>query len=347
MQTRKIKGKKQRKHQHIFWITQIVFLGLFLAIATMIMFRLKQREKEVIESISSGAGMTDISSKPQEDVYHMLQEGAQEDTYHPLQEAVDDMVSEDKDLGNIPEYARSCELDDVGKPTKLEGTKLLNALKKLGETEEKISKIAENSDFYPEALLTALVSNPEMADFVSNYPSAVATDTAELTEEELLMEYPLFLQWDPRWGYQAYGESNVALAGCGPTSLAMALYYLTRDASMTPGALADYAMQNNYYMYGTGTLWALMEEVPIYYGVNSLKLEQEEDVMKQALDDGQILICSMRAGDFTVGGHFIVIYGYDDTGFLVNDPNCVARSRQTWGFEQLEKQMKQMWALSN
>ena len=52
----------------------------------------------------------------------------------------------------------------------------------------------------------------------------------------------------------------------------------------------------------------------------------------------------MGQGDFTVSGHFIVIYGYDDGGFWVNDPNCVARSRREWTFEEIEDQIKKIWA---
>ena len=35
------------------------------------------------------------------------------------------------------------------------------------------------------------------------------------------------------------------------------------------------------------------------------------------------------SGDFTLSGHFIVIYGYDSEGFMINDPNCIARSSKS------------------
>ena len=66
--------------------------------------------------------------------------------------------------------------------------------------------------------------------------------------------------------------------------------------------------------------------------------------MKDALDAGRVIICSMGPGDFTAGGHFVVVYGYDSQGFLINDSNCVARSRQRWSFNRLEKQIKHMWS---
>ncbi len=38
-----------------------------------------------------------------------------------------------------------------------------------------------------------------------------------------------------------------------------------------------------------------------------------------------------------------MLYGYDEDGFLINDPNCVARSRVSWSYEQLRRQMKHLW----
>ena len=67
--------------------------------------------------------------------------------------------------------------------------------------------------------------------------------------------------------------------------------------------------------------------------------------MKAELDKGNILICSVRKGVFTSEGHFVVIYGYDETGFLVNDPKCVARSRKTWQFSEFGNQLKRIWSI--
>lgn len=68
--------------------------------------------------------------------------------------------------------------------------------------------------------------------------------------------------------------------------------------------------------------------------------------MKEALDQGSIIICSMKSGDFTDGGHFVVVYGYDENGFFINDSNCVARSREKWDFGRLKKQIKNIWVYS-
>lgn len=245
------------------------------------------------------------------------------------------------------DYVDFCGLDKVDKPVKREPGEVLAKLEELGEKNALIEKITQNTQLYPDNMLEALANNPEMADFVAGYPDADKSVTGGLTELEKKQEYPLFLQWDPRWGYASYGDdSNIGLAGCGPVSLSMALYYLTKDEMLTPDKIASYSMEHGYYMSGTGTAWALMKEVPPLYGVKVNQPGINEQIMKAELDKGNVIICAMRPGDFTAAGHFIVIYGYDKKGFKVNDPNCVARSRRSWSYEQIGNQIKNLWSFS-
>ena len=251
-----------------------------------------------------------------------------------------DMVTSD--------YADLWGLDQVDKPKERTIREILKRLEELGKDSELIAQVVETYQDYPEQLLEALANNPEMADFAAHYLENKGTATGEgLTENEKSQEYPLFLQWDPRWGYASYGDDSVVgLSGCGPTALSMVLYYLTGDEELTPDRIAAYSMQEGYYMSGTGTAWLLMEEAPLLYGVSVSQPEKNERVMRQALDRGELIICSMRPGDFTIGGHFVVVYGYTEDGFLLNDPNCVARSRQTWSYSQIGGQIKHIWVFS-
>lgn len=244
------------------------------------------------------------------------------------------------------EYVIRCGLEEVEAPVQREPEEVLKKLEELAGANELIQGILQNAESYPANMLEALANNPEMADFVSGYLTSDGSVTGGLTDVEKQQEHPLFLQWDPRWGYAAYGDdSNVGLAGCGPVSLSMALYYLTGNESLTPDKIAAYAMENGYYMSGTGTQWALMEDVPALYGLKVDKPGISESLMQQELDDGNILICTMGSGDFTTAGHFIVIYGHDETGFWVNDPNCVARSKKSWSYERIGGQIKQLWSI--
>lgn len=245
------------------------------------------------------------------------------------------------------DYAEKIGEVEVGTPVKRNETEVHLRLEELAAGNEVIREFLNNVDVYPDNMLEALANNPEMADFVAGYPTAERQVQGGLTTEEKKQKHPLFLQWDPRWGYVSYGDdSNIGLAGCGPTCLSMALFELTGDETLTPDKIAAYGMENGYYMSGTGTLWALMEDVPAHYGVSVNKPGISDSIMKSELDSGHVMICAMRPGDFTAAGHFILIYGYDETGFFVNDPNCVARSKKTWSYDRIGGQIKQLWSFS-
>lgn len=253
----------------------------------------------------------------------------------------------DKDTGREQEGTDDIgriEPVDVGKPVKRTREEAVQRLNELGKADPVIAGIGQDNSRYPEDLLVALANNPEMAEFAAGYPNGSRTVSGGLTDSEKEQEFPLFLQWDPRWGYSSYGKgSNIGLSGCGPTCMAMVLYYLTGNETLTPDKIADYAMSNGYYVEGTGTAWALMKDVPRLYGVKVSEPEMSEYAWRDALGRGRVLICAMGPGDFTVAGHFIVIYGYDENGFMVNDPNCVARSRRRWSFDEIRRQIKMVW----
>ena len=254
------------------------------------------------------------------------------DTQEPEQDEVD--------------YVSLCGLPFVDKPVDRTPNQIQKRLEELAEDNEVIAEIYRNSSRYPEDMLDALANNPEMADFVDHFLTSDTRPTGRgLTKAEKQQEYPLFLQWDPRWGYVEYGDDgSIGLAGCGPTCLSMVCWYLLEDETLTPDFIAQFSMENGYYVWGAGTAWALLEEFPAMYGVEVGQPGINERQMKAALDQGCVLICSMSPGDFTTGGHFIVIYGYDKDGFKVNDSNCVARSRRSWSFEEIGDQIKQVWS---
>ncbi|MBD5543394.1 MAG: hypothetical protein HDR01_03895 [Lachnospiraceae bacterium] len=243
------------------------------------------------------------------------------------------------------DYVSSIAIMNVEKPVQRTRSETIQRLEELGKENPEIAAISRSSSQYPEAMLTALANNPEMADFVAGYLRDNKYAAGGLTELEKEQECPLLLQWDSRWGYELYGgDSCIGLAGCGPTCLSMILYYLTRDETLTPDRIAAYSMENDYYVSGTGTAWGLMEDFPEIYGIKATEPRMTERSIKAELDKGKVLICAMGQGDFTVSGHFIVIYGYGDSGFQINDPNCVARSRKEWTFEEIKDQVKKIWA---
>lgn len=197
-----------------------------------------------------------------------------------------------------------------------------------------------------DTLYDLLQNNPELADFVAGFAQADGSVTGGISKEEKEEDSPLFLQWDARWGYAPYGESCIGISGCAPTCLSMVIFSLTRDEAATPDKLADYSMEHGYYASGIGTQWSFLKDAAKEYGVVSSETSLDDTIMKRELDNGHPIIASVRKGDFTTQGHFIVIYGYDQEGFLIHDPNSRNRSAQKWTFEVLEPQIKNLWSYS-
>ena len=110
--------------------------------------------------------------------------------------------------------------------------------------------------------------------------------------------------------------------------------------------IARHSEENGYYVNGQGTSWLLMSQVAKNYGITVNQMAVSQIEMENALDNGNMLICSVGAGDFTTQGHFIVIYGYTDEGFLVNDPYCKVRSTKKWSFDRIKNQIKTIWRYS-
>ena len=197
---------------------------------------------------------------------------------------------------------------------------------------------------YPEDLIELLDRNPETEDFVLNYPLRQETeiDLSGYSRDTV----PLFLQWDPMWGYEAYGSGCIGQTGCGPTCLAMAGYYLTGDDRFNPKAMADFAAENGYYASGYGSSWTLISEGAGKLGLTVKELPLVKGKMVDAVEAGHPVILALGKGDFTSSGHYIVLTGWVDGAFTVNDPNSRVRSGKQWTYEELEGQIRNIWEIS-
>lgn len=226
------------------------------------------------------------------------------------------------------------------------GSDLRERLQELAREEPRAQEILSHLEDYPEELLELAVRNPETVDFVAHYPQEQGRAPAETVEEAERGTIPLLLQWDPRWGYAQYGDGPMALNGCGPTALSMVICSLTGDKTATPYAVAQYAQEMGYYVNGAGTSWELMAEGCRHFGVQSRELPLDQGVMKNALEAGEPIICSVGPGDFTTSGHFIVLAGLEDGKFQVRDPNRRSTSGKLWDYDTLAGQITNLWAFS-
>ena len=198
---------------------------------------------------------------------------------------------------------------------------------------------------YPESLIALLERNPETEEFVLNYPfreeAAVSAFDFDLSQGT-----PLFLQWDSRWGYMKYGSDVVGITGCGPVCLAMAGYYVTGgDEAFTPDKIVTFAADNGYYEAGYGSSWTLISEGGVKLGLDVTEIPLVKQRIADNLEVRNPIICSMRAGDFTTTGHYIVLTGWEDGKICVNDPNSRENSEKLWTYEEIEGQIRNLWVI--
>ncbi len=197
---------------------------------------------------------------------------------------------------------------------------------------------------WPWEIIALYENNPETREFVLNYPFR-EDGKVDITSYAIENGVPLFLQWDPMWGYADYGSSCIAVTGCGPTALAMAGYYLTEDPSMNPAAIAQFAEKGGYYAQGYGSSWTLISQGAGELGLTAKELPLVKKKITDALNAGNPVILAMGPGDFTTTGHYIVLTGVENGAFRVNDPNSRLRSERLWTYEELEAQIRNIWAI--
>lgn len=212
---------------------------------------------------------------------------------------------------------------------------------------ELLAYIRNHPDEYPDNLLTLAETYPQTIEYVYNFPRESGYNhVIDLSGEITAGEIPYFSQLDARWGYVPYGNGMIGYTGCGPTCLSMVAVYLTGNPEYSPKYVADFAVDNDYCIPGNGSSWDLMAVGCENFGIYSCEIPAVEEELTLALDSGCPVICIMGPGDFTDEGHFIVITGYTDDGFTVNDPFSEERSAKVWDSNTILSQANCIWAFS-
>lgn len=199
----------------------------------------------------------------------------------------------------------------------------------------------------PEAEQKLLVNNKDATQYILGYLAGQkATPFEEGETVEINRKYPYYIQWDKRWAYDKLGETNIAIGGCGPTCVAMALSGILDDKSITPKNIAEKEDANGYFT-NAGTKWSFFDYIAKEYGVNSAGVPLNKEAMKSALSKGHPIIASVHPGKFTTVGHIILITAVDnDDNFIINDPNSYTRTLKKWSYDELKTEIVAMWEFS-
>jgi hypothetical protein len=205
-------------------------------------------------------------------------------------------------------------------------------------------------------ILTYPPGDPSGLTDVALWENDLATGLLRVLRAEELQRGVLhrYEQFDSRWGNIVYGttpgDTTIAAAGCGPTSLAIVLQYLMNNGSLprdacyavAPTETAKYAeTHGRVHDHGTAgdpMIRGIQANWPEFQG-SRVTLQEAADL----LEEGKLIIflCKScqgysrnrplhRAPDATYGGHYMVLAGVEgprgsDQVFYVVDPGRNAK----------------------
>lgn len=166
-----------------------------------------------------------------------------------------------------------------------------------------------------------------------------------------------YLQTDSRWkntDYSAPGEkTTIGKAGCGPTSASMLIETLT-GKTYTPVNACSWSLIHGYKAVGQGTYYSYFVPQFKEFGIKCERVNLNNlygnskstvhDDVKKLLQDGYYIIACMGPGVWTSGGHFIVVWDWDDK-VRINDSASTKTERQNGDPEKFKSQVKYYWAI--
>lgn len=214
-------------------------------------------------------------------------------------------------------------------------------------TNPDLAWIASNVDEYEEygfatqrKLLRLATMDPQAVEFVRGYPTSFPGDSGESGLPEYSGEgVPQYYQYDVRWGYVEYGGKGIGLSGCAPTALAMVYQYITGNNDRSPYDMAKLAQEGHYITEEQGTYTSFFLDGVSSIGLYPHDLSVTADSIVWTLQNNGIIVANMREGDFTEGGHYIVLAGITEDGkIVVNDPYSSINSAKVWDAETIASQ---------
>ena len=124
-----------------------------------------------------------------------------------------------------------------------------------------------------------------------------------------------YSQIDPRWKdklYTSTGNTSQTMgsSACGPTCSAMVVSSI--KGTILPTTMADLYVQYGFRSANNGTYWSAFRWTADVFDIGYKEVQRLNDVC-DLLEENYMVISACGNGLFTTGGHFILIYGYEDT----------------------------------
>lgn len=219
----------------------------------------------------------------------------------------------------------------------------------LDQLDSEIKWIKNNENIFPAGTYERAAKNPELTSFLYEYGIGryqVDADTTLTDEDQDPFANVRLYQWDKRWGYKSYGDSNIGMKGSAATVLSMAIIDGSADVSVTPDKIAEFINSSNGYNKKTGTEVSMIEAVAKNYGFVTEDIKLSAATLKETVESGKNVILRLGEGNATDGGHFVIVMGMAEGGtFIIHDPYSKLNSQTYWSFEKIADSVTNSWVI--
>lgn len=187
------------------------------------------------------------------------------------------------------------------------------------------------------------VDDAILADLLTPLPDG--TTKVQLYAETLdssLGPIMYFNQSDYRWAKFKYGNSSYMYSsGCGPTIMAMVVNTFNPKNFITPKDMAEFAYSQGCYVKGGGSTHDIVRKCANEYDIPVKVIRATQDNIVNALNNNKLLVALVGKGEFTKGGHFILITGLDKDGKLrIADSISIDNTHKSWDISFIINQLK-------
>lgn len=169
---------------------------------------------------------------------------------------------------------------------------------------------ADGSDF------TTILSNAYQGYTIRNAKEDVYDNGINYGNEMVLTPVTFYEQTNYKSSFCGLKDETIATSGCGTTSMAIIVSTYENNKKYDPVYMAEEARKGRYCSRGSGTYAGFFRYEAKALKYNHLSVKKTSDVNKlnivtSHLRKGHLIIVHVGKGQFTNGGHYMVLGGID------------------------------------
>lgn len=211
------------------------------------------------------------------------------------------------------------------------------------DKKEKKEKEENKDKKKAEKVETVKINDSILADLLTPLPDG--TTKVQLYAETLhskLGPITYFNQSDYRWAKHKYGNGSFMYSsGCGPTIMAMVVNTFRPQSYMTPKEMSDFAYSKGCYVKNGGSTHDIVKKCCDEYEIPVKVIKADKQNIENALKEKKLLVALVGKGEFTTGGHFILITGMEKDGKLrIADSISLENTHKKWDADFIISQLK-------